>query len=110
MMGHNDIHWHDCELLSMIEIPSQSELILRVLYPVDWENDKYEEVAIVFSGFHSLAINEIPFEGNPTLLALDSVERVDDDFFESSWLKFNLSTSAGSRVVEAQSVHLRERI
>ncbi len=110
MMEHNEIHWHDCELLSMIEVRSQDELILRVMYPVDWENDKYEETDIVFSGFYSLNINEIPFEGNPTLLGLESVERVDSDLFKSSRFKFNLSTNAGIRVIEAKSVHLRERI
>ncbi|MFW0966354.1 hypothetical protein ACEV9L_25140 [Vibrio parahaemolyticus] len=110
MMEHNEIHWHDCELLSMIEVPSQDELILRVMYPVDWENDEYEETDIVFSGFHSLKINEIPFEGNPTLLGLESVKRVDSDLFKSSWFKFSLSTNAGIRVIEAKSAHLRERI
>ncbi|GHA53412.1 hypothetical protein GCM10007086_29630 [Photobacterium aphoticum] len=94
----------------MIEVPSQDELILRVMYPVDWENGEYEETDIVFRGFHSININEIPFEGNPTLLGLDSVEIVDSDLFKASWLKFYLSTNAGIRVIEAKSVHLRERI
>ncbi|RBW64086.1 hypothetical protein DS893_16365 [Vibrionales bacterium C3R12] len=107
MAEHYEIHWHDCELLTMIEIPSQDELILRVMYPIDWENDKYAEVDIVFSGFHSLTIDEIPFNGNPTLLGLESVERVDSNIFKSSCFKYSLSTSAGTRVIQAKEVNLR---
>jgi hypothetical protein len=30
MKGLNDIHWHDCELVAAVEIPSQNVLVLNV--------------------------------------------------------------------------------
>jgi len=35
----NDIHWHDCEIESVVEIPSRDMLAFNVQYPVDWENN-----------------------------------------------------------------------
>lgn len=73
MEGIYDIHWHDSSLVSCVEVPANDQLIFNVEYPEDWQANLFTKRAIAFTGFHSLEVNEIPFDGNPTLLSAEVV-------------------------------------
>ena len=47
----NNIHWHDCELESVIEIPSEDKLIFNVQYSEDWEQNIFVPKSIIFEGY-----------------------------------------------------------
>ena len=64
MEGINDIYWHDCEIESVVEIPSKDVLIYNVQYPEDWENNIFVPKSIIFEEYHSQRVEEIPFVGN----------------------------------------------
>ena len=100
MEGLNDIHWHDCELVAAVEIPSQNVLVLNVKYPDDWENNIFSLKGIVFENYYSQQVNEIPFEGNPTLLEA-SVQCIEEDYNV-----IRIETNAGYRIVKAKRVSL----
>ncbi len=96
----NNIHWHDSEIESVFEVPRRDELIYNVLYPENWERNEFVAKAIVFEGYHSQIVEEMPFEGNPTILGA-SVHRKENDF-----TTFKLETNAGSRFVTAKGIRL----
>ena len=99
----NEIHWHDSEVESVIEIPAKDELVYNVQYPEDWNKNTFAPKAITFSGYHSHVVEEMPFEGNPTILAVSVVNR------EGDYTTVKLETNAGNRFVTAKSVHLGSR-
>ena len=49
----NEIHWHDSEVESVIEIPAKDELVYNVQYPEDWNKNTFAPKAITFSGYHT---------------------------------------------------------
>jgi len=52
----NEVHWHDSEIESVIEIPSKDELIYNIQYPESWEQNIFVPRAVTFYGYHSHAI------------------------------------------------------
>ena len=42
----DNIHWHDCEIESVIEIPNKDMLVLNVRYPENWKNSKFTPKAL----------------------------------------------------------------
>lgn len=100
MENLNEIHWHDSEVESVIEIPAKDELIYNIQYPENWNQNIFEPKAITFFGYHSHSIEEMPFEGNPTILAA-SVVKVDGEF-----TTIKLETNAGVRYVTAKGFHI----
>ena len=65
----NEVHWHDSEIESVIEIPATDELIYNIQYPESWDQNIFVPKEVRFSGYRSHAVEEMPFEGNPTILA-----------------------------------------
>lgn len=100
----NNIHWHDCELEAVIEIPNRDMLVLNVRYPENWENNTFVPKGIVFEGYHSQVVKEMPFEGNPTILDASVVSEA------NGYKTIKLDTNAGYRLVTAKSVYLGKRI
>ncbi len=100
MEGLKDINWHDCILVAAVEIPSQNVLVLNVKYPDDWENNIFSLKGIVFEDFCSQQVNEIPFEGTPTLLGT-SVQCIQEDYSV-----IRIETNAGYRIVKAKCVSI----
>ena len=66
----NDIHWHDSEIESVLEIPSKDELIYNIQYPENWDKNIFVPKAITFTGYCSHKVEEMPFDGNPTILSV----------------------------------------
>lgn len=99
----NEIHWHDSEIESVIDNPAKDELVYNVQYPEDWNQNIFTAKTITFSGYHSHVLEEMPFEGNPTILAVSVVKR------EGGFTTVELETNAGNRFVTAKSVHIGAR-
>lgn len=100
----DDIHWHDCELESVVEIPGKDMLVFNVQYPENWDQNIFVLRGIVFEGYHSQVVHEIPFEGNPTILGV-SVETEDNGF-----TTIRVETNAGYRLVTAQRFSIGEQV
>ena len=100
MNNINEIQWHDCELESVVEIPSKDMLIFNVQYPEDWKKNIFVSKGIFFEGYHSQVVNEIPFEGNPTILGASVVNE------EKGFTIIRLDTNAGHRLVTAKSIFI----
>jgi hypothetical protein len=50
----NEIHWHDSEIESVIEIPTKDELIYNIQYPENWDQNIFMPKEIRFSGYHPM--------------------------------------------------------
>ncbi len=96
----SEIHWHDSEIESVIEIPAKDQLIYNVQYPENWDKNIFVPKAITFIGYHSHSIEEMPFEGNPTILAALTVKK------ESGFTTIKLETNAGNRYITAKSFEI----
>lgn len=103
MESLNKIHWHDTVIESVIEIPANDQLIYNVQYPEDWGQNIFVPKAITFSDFHSHIIEEMPFEGNPTILGASIVDE------GGGFTKIKLETNAGNRFVIAKECTIGER-
>ena len=103
MEGLYEIHWHDLEIESVIEIPAKDELVYNVQYPEDWGQNIFVSRAITFSGYHSHTVDEMPFEGNPSILAAAVVRK------EGGCTTVKLETNAGNRFITAKSVQIGTR-
>ncbi len=100
----NSVHWHDCELESVIEIPSEDKLILNIQYPENWDQNIFKPRSIVFEGYCSQEVNEIPFEGNPTILGASVVSE------ENDFTTLRLETNAGYRLIVAKCFSFGEQV
>ena len=96
----SEIHWHDFEIESVVEIPSKDQLIYNIQYPEDWDKNIFVPMRFTFNGYHSLSIEEMPFEGNPTILAVSVVKEAD------GFTTIKLETNAGDRHVTAKSLNI----
>ncbi len=102
----DNIHWHDCEIESVIEIPNRDMLVFNVQYPENWENNIFTPKSIVFEGYHSLEVKEIPFEGNPTILNAEVLAEVGSPFQKGGFFEVKIETNAGERIIIAKRVKL----
>ena len=93
-----NIHWHDCEIESVMEVPSKDMLVLNVRYPEDWEQNVFVPKGIVFEGYHSQEVHEIFFEGSLIILDASVVSEAD------GFTIIRLETNAGYRLVTAKKV------
>ena len=102
--GFDQIYWHDCEIESAVEIPSQDMLALNVQYPENWEQNCFVPGAIIFSGYHPQEVHEMPFEGNPTIL------RASVEAENRGTTTVRIETNAGFRLVTAKTVSVSETV
>ena len=100
MENISEIHWHDSEIESVIEIPSKDQLIYTIQYPENWNENLFLSKSIIFSGYCSHTVEEIPFDGNPTILAASIVKE------EAGYTTVKIETNAGNRFVTAKSCNL----
>jgi len=102
----NNIHWHDCEIESVIEIPCKNMLVFNVQYPENWEKNYFLPKGIIFEEYHSQEVKEMPFEGNPTILNAVVFSEVATLFQKSGYFKVKIETNAGNRFIVAKRVKL----
>jgi hypothetical protein len=96
----NNIHWHDCKLVSLIEVPDNALLALNVHYPENIQDDIFSAKAILFNGFYSLEIHEEPTGNGITLLSASVISE------EEGYSTVRIETNVGYRLVKAQGVSL----
>jgi hypothetical protein len=96
----SDIHFHDSQILRVTEDPSNDTLTMEVMYPVDWQNNRFEHRRLIFTDAYSYQAFEGPFLGCPTILDAKITTTVD------RWSKIRLETTAGFREVMCVAVSL----
>ena len=99
----NNIHWHDCELKSVIEIPNKDMLIFNIQYPENWEENIFSPKSIVFEGYYYQKVDEIPFEGNPTIL---NATILDKELSKDGYIEIHIETNAENRFIIAKTIKL----
>jgi hypothetical protein len=99
-MNISDIHFHDTQILRVIEDTATDTLTMDVEYPVDWEHNIFERCFLTFSDAYNYQVFEIPFSGPPTILAAEVVSTSD------RWSRLRLETNAGYREVSCVLVTL----
>lgn len=101
MMNLNKIHFHDSQIIRVVEYLETGELLIDVDYPIDWQNDIFEHKIIVFRNVLNYEVHEGPFEGRPTILQVQQVGRKE----ERSLLR--IETNAGFRQLLCTEVELQ---
>lgn len=100
-MDLHDIHFHDSQLIRVVEIAETHDLHFEVHYPVDWEHNVFEPRTIAFLDVLNYRVEEGPFLGAPTLL--DAYDRG----HEGEYRSVTLQTNAGTRSLLFREVELR---
>ena len=103
MENLDEVHWHDSEIESVIELPAKDQLIYNVQYPENWGQGVFVPKAITFNGYHSHAVEEMPFEGCPNILAVSVVKE------EGGFTTIKRQTNAGDRYVTAKGINIGTR-
>lgn len=106
MEGFDEIFWHDSEIESAVELPSENAVILNVQYPIDWEKNIFESRSIVFEDYFAYEVSEMPFDGNPTILSAEILSEVGSPFQQGGFFKVHIKTNAGNRFVIAKRIKL----
>jgi len=99
-MNISDIHFHDTQILRVVEDTEADTLSVEVVYPVDWERNEFAPRTLVFSDAYNYQVHEMPFSGNPTILEVHVLGTTD------RWTHLRLKTNAGFRTVSCVSVTL----
>lgn len=99
-MNLSDIHFHDTQILRVVEDTVADTLTMDVDYPADWHNNKFVRGTLLFTEAHNYQVFEGPFEGAPTLLGADVIGT------SGRWSRLRLQTNAGCREVSCLSVRL----
>lgn len=101
-MDISSIHFHDTQILRVIEDCAADTLTMEVEYPVDWERNVFEKRLLVFDDVHGYQVFEGPFHGLPTILDAGIIGT------EDRWSRLRLDTNAGRRELSCTAVRLRE--
>ena len=101
-MNLDDIHFHDSQIIRVIEHPETDDLLIEVEYPTDWPNNIFEDKVLVFRDVLNYEVHEGPFKGSPTILHVIEVGRDQ----ERSLLR--IQTNAGFRQLLCSGVELLE--
>jgi len=60
-MKIEDIHFHDCQIVRIVEVPEQDVLALELEYPVDWEANLFSAKTLIFHDVRGYFVEEGPF-------------------------------------------------
>lgn len=99
-MDISTIHFHDTQILRVIEDCAADTLTMEVEYPVDWEHNVFEKRLLVFENVHGYQISDAPFQGLPTILDASIVST------DGRWSRVRLETNAGPRELSCTAVRL----
>jgi len=101
-MDISSIHFHDTQIIRVIEDPAANSVTMEVDYPVDWEHNIFERRLLVFEDVGTYGISEGPFHGCPTILDAEIIGT------DGRWTKIRLDTNAGYRELSCMAVRLLE--
>ena len=99
-MDISTIHFHDTQILRVIEDCEADTLTMEVEYPVDWEHNVFEKRLLVFEDVHGYQTFDGPFQGCPTILDASIVST------DGRWSRVRLETNAGHRELSCTAVRL----
>jgi hypothetical protein len=107
MPGHekmdiSTIHFHDTQILRVIEDCATDTLTMEVDSPVDWERNIFKKRLLVFENVHGYQVSEGPFLGCPTILDASIISA------DGTWSRVRLETNAGTRELSCTEVRLIE--
>jgi hypothetical protein len=99
-MDISTIHFHDAQILKVIEDTQTDTFTMEVEYPVDGKNNKFEKRRLIFEDAIDYKISEIPFQGSPTILDAKIISK------DARRSRIRLETNAGYRELSCVSVQL----
>ena len=99
-MNISSIHFHDTQILRVVEDGAADTLTMEVEYPVDWERNVFDRRLLVFADVHGYQVFEGPFQGLPTILDAEIVGT------DGRWSRLRLDTNAGYRDLSCTGVAL----
>lgn len=99
-MNISNIHFHDTQILRVIEENETDTLIMNVDYPVNWEHNIFEHRKIVFYDAYNYQVHEMPFSGIPTIIEINILGTT------NRWTHLRIQTNSGFRNVSCVSVRL----
>lgn len=103
-MELSDIHFHDCGLLRVVELPDSHDLLFEVDYPVDWGRDVFARRVIAFRDVLDYRVEEGDCVGAPTLLGAV------DEGSAGDRRRVRIETSHGTRSLCFRAVELLARL
>ena len=98
-MKLEDIFFHDCKLVRVVELPARDLLAFEVDYPIDWEANVFGPKTILFSNVLRYEVHEGPFLGAPVILEYTADE-------DGERTRITIHTNAGLRALSFASVDL----
>lgn len=94
------IHFHDTQILKVIEDTTSDTFTMEVDYPVDWENNKFERRRIIFDDVLNYRVSEGAFQGPPTILDVKVISQ------DGQRTRIRLETNAGERELSCSAVRI----
>ncbi|ANE49959.1 hypothetical protein [Flavisolibacter tropicus] len=111
-MIFDDFSFHDAIVLEVREDTASQTLDFLLHFPVDWENNVFENKVLRFKDAIVYIKKEIPFLGRPTIMEIKQLHSQKHTYMnaygtvQSSKLKVEIMTNAGSRFVEFNEAEL----
>ena len=111
-MNLDNISFHDSKILEVKEITSEQKVDFLLDYPVDWENNIFENRILRFKDVIFYLVEEIPFAGQPTILEVNNLGKIKKDYgigknkLETIRNKIEMKTNAGKRIIEFSDIEL----
>lgn len=107
-MDFSDYSFHDSEIVKVTECPVEQSLEFKISYPENWEENIFIDKILKFTSVTFYKIEEIPFEGNPTILKIINLginsRKYGDGEFKR--YKIKIETNAGNRFIEFEMCEL----
>ena len=101
-LGVDDIWFHDSVVYRVVENSESDEIGFEVMYPIDWENNRFAERTIVFTDVLDYTVAEGPFAGKPTILQVTQGGEEKDRGI------LRIETNAGVRTLLCKGIQIRD--
>ena len=111
-MNIDDYSFHDSRILSVTENTQDHYLDFLLNFPTNWKDNIFEPRVLRFTEVIFYNIDEIPFEGQPTILEILNFGQIKKSFgegrnhFETTRTKIEIQTNAGNRIIEYKECSL----
>jgi hypothetical protein len=79
-MNIGDFSFHDSRILGVKENTQDDTLDFLINFPTDWQNNVFEIKTLRFFNVLGYSVNEIPFEGQPTIMEIVNLGQIDKTF------------------------------
>lgn len=113
-MIFNDISFHDSQIIHVTENPKDNTLDFLLDFPINWEENIFENKTLRFSDVIFYKVDEIPFNGLPTILNIIDLGEAKKVFgigrnqIETLRRKIEMQTNVGNRIIEFSNCNFAE--